>query len=150
MTDSPSTASGVDALRVAGSLLLLTRAWEQQLRTSGDGAPLNITELGVLGQIDRGVEQPSRIARALRLDPARVTHLTDRLVSCGFVERRNDPSDRRRWQLVLTEAGHARLVTGRASMRAAMETLLAGLDPDELTGLVRGLDAARRVVADLP
>lgn len=150
MTGSPPTASSVDALRVAGSLLLLTRAWEQQLRATSDGEPLNITELGVLGQIDRGVEQPSRIARALRLDPARVTHLTDRLVSCGFIERRADPSDRRRWQLVLTEPGKVRLAAGRDSMRAAMETLLVGLGPDELAGLVQGLEGVRRVLADLP
>jgi MarR family transcriptional regulator, transcriptional regulator for hemolysin len=150
MSQSPQTAAGVDALRLAGSLLLLTRAWEQLLRATSDGAPLNITELGVLGQIDRGVEQPSRIARALRLDPARVTHLTDRLVNCGYVERRDDPADRRRWQLVLTEAGRERLTAGRQSMRAAMETLLAGIGPDELSGLVQGLEAARRVVADLP
>ncbi len=141
---SPSTAP--DVLRLVGSLMLLLRALEQQLRGCSGAEPLTLTELGVLGRIERGVDQPSLLARTLRLDPARVTHLTDRLVSQGYIERTLDPEDRRRWRLNLTTSGAERLQDGRAHLRAAMESLLDGLSAEERADLQHGLDAVRRVL----
>jgi DNA-binding MarR family transcriptional regulator len=139
----PSTP---DALRSAGTLILLVRTLEQQLRPAAGGVALSMTELGVLSQIDRGVDQPSLVARMLRLDPARVTHLTDRLVALGCIEREIDRRDRRRWRLRLTPEGSARLDSGRAHLRTAMEALLGGLSEAEGQGLLRGLEGVRRML----
>ena len=111
---------------------------------------VDIAELGVLAQIDRGVDLPSQVARALRLDPARVTHLTDRLVARGYIERTIDPQDRRCWRLHLTALGAQRLAEGRGDVSVAMETLLDGLSEEERAGLIRGLEGVRRVLGTLP
>jgi DNA-binding MarR family transcriptional regulator len=140
----PSTPP--DALRVAGGLLLLVRALEQQLRAGASPDALGLKDLGVLGQIERGVDQPSLLARTLRLDPARVTHVTDRLVTQGYVRRTIDEADRRRWRLYLTPQGEQRLHEGRAEVRAAMETLLCELDVEERVALSQGLEGVRRVL----
>jgi DNA-binding MarR family transcriptional regulator len=139
-----------DALRIAGTLLLLVRALEQQLRAAGGVNALTVTDLGVLGQIDRGVDLPSQVARAMRLDPARVTHVTDRLVAHGYVDRAIDPNDRRCWRLQLTHTGKQRLAEGRTDLMAGMERLLDGLSEAERVGLMEGLEGTRRGLAALP
>ncbi len=112
-----TTREGADALRGAGTLLLLVRALEQDLRTAGGSDPLNLTELGVLGQIERGANLPSLVARALQLDPARVTHISDRLVT-----------------------------QGRNAVQLAMETLLAQLAAPDRHALQQGLGAVRELL----
>jgi DNA-binding MarR family transcriptional regulator len=136
-----------DALYYAGTLVRLVRALDQQLRAATGPDSLTTTELGVLGQIDHGVDLPSLLARTLRLDPARVTHVADRLVARGYIVRAVDPRDRRCWRLRLTPLGQQRLEEGRADVRAAMEALLGGLTEEERTGLLRGLEGVRRLVA---
>src|SRR5256885_1845042 len=136
-----------DALYYAGTLVRLVRALDQQLRAATGPDPLTTTELGGLGQIDHGGDLPSLLARALRLDPARVTHVADRLVARGYIVREVDPRDRRCWRLHLTALGRQRLEEGRADVRAAMEALLAGLSAEERAGLLRGLEGVRRLVA---
>jgi DNA-binding MarR family transcriptional regulator len=136
-----------DALYYAGTLVRLVRALDQQLRAATGPDSLTTTELGVLGQIDHGVDLPSLLARTLRLDPARVTHVADRLVARGYIGRAVDPRDRRCWRLHLTPLGRRRLEEGRADVRAAMEALLGGLTEEERTGLLRGLEGVRRLVA---
>src|SRR5437868_13978464 len=116
-----------DALYYAGTLLRLVRALDQHLRAATGPDPLNTTELGVLGQIDHGVDLPSLLARTLRLDPARVTHVADRLAARGYIAREVDPKDRRCWRLHLTPLGRPRLEEGRADVRAAMDARLGGL-----------------------
>lgn len=97
-----SVEAPADALRVSGALLLAVRTLEQKLRTVAGSDALSLTDIGVLVQIENGVDLPSQVARALRLDPARVTHVTDRLVEYGLIERGIDPRDRRCWRLNLT------------------------------------------------
>jgi DNA-binding MarR family transcriptional regulator len=150
MPNSRSVSTAPDVLRIAGTLLLLVRALEQQLRLVSGAAALTVTELGVLGQIDRGVDLPSQVARAMRLDPARVTHVTDRLVERGYVARAIDANDRRCWRLLLTETGKQRLAEGRIDLKASMERLLEGLSETERAGLMEGLEGVRRGLADLP
>ncbi len=139
-----------DALRLSGTLLLLLRALDGRARAIGQGDGLTVTDLGVLGRIERGVALPSKIARDLRLDPARVTHLTDRLVEHGYVERTVDPDDRRCWRLHLTIAGRERLVTGRGDVTEAMEELLVGLDADARAGLFEAMEQVRGTLDALP
>ncbi len=138
-----------DALRSAGTLVRLTRALDQQLRLSAGADGPALVDLSVLGQIDRGVDLPSQVARALRLDPARVTHVTDRLATQGYIERTLDEADRRRWRLRLTPPGRAHLETGQGHVVASMDYLLAALSDDERAGFLRGLEGVRRVLDGL-
>jgi DNA-binding MarR family transcriptional regulator len=141
----PSTgeAAAADALRTAGSIILLARALEGELRIADPGDGLTLPELGVLGQIDRGRDLPSVLARALRIDPGRVTRITDRLVALAYLERAADPDDRRRCPLRLTVAGQERLARARSDVASAMGRLLDDLADRERIALHTGLEAAR-------
>jgi DNA-binding MarR family transcriptional regulator len=134
-----------DALWQIGTLLRLLRALDQQLRATAPEAA-SLAELSVLSRIAQGLDLPSQVARALRMDPARVSHLVDRLVSIGTLTRTLDPLDRRCWRLGLTESGTAYLEEGRASLRVALETLLVGLTEDERAAFSAGLAGVRRVL----
>jgi DNA-binding MarR family transcriptional regulator len=68
---------------------------------------LSLRQLAVLYRIREGTVFPSSLARRLRISPAVVTGLLDRLEQRGYVRRRMDPSDRRRQRLELTARGHA-------------------------------------------
>ncbi|HEY8742893.1 MAG TPA: MarR family transcriptional regulator, partial [Chloroflexota bacterium] len=107
---------------------------------------LSIGDLGLLGQIDRGADCPSELARSLRMDPARVTHVTDRLVALGYVTRASDLVDRRRWRLSLTQSGAARLADCRAETVSAVEALIQGLSLEERDAVAIGVTGIRRVL----
>lgn len=141
-----ATTDEFDALRIAGTLILFRRLLDQQLRQDRDEQPLSMAELNVLGQIDRGNGLPSAIARAMALDPPRVTRITDHLVALGYVTRAEDAADRRRCVLQLTNAGRDRVEAGRAQIAAIVTSLLDGLSPAEREGLVRGLQAVRNLM----
>lgn len=71
------------------------------------GHSLSLRQLTVLFLIREGADSPSSLARRLRISPAVVTGLLDRLEQAGYLRRLADPSDRRRLRLALTDAGLA-------------------------------------------
>jgi DNA-binding MarR family transcriptional regulator len=142
----PPQAPASDALRTAGTLILLTRMIEADLRHTDPGDGLGLAEIGILGQVDRGVEMPSAIARRLRIDPGRVTRLSDRLVTHELLERESDPDDRRRCLLRLTRRGRERVRQAREDIAASMHRLLDGLSDEERAALTVGLEAARHLI----
>lgn len=130
---------------MASTTLQLGRTLDSFCRQrANDG--LGVVDLSVLRQLERGVELPSRVARALRLDPGRVTRIIDQLVSLQYVEREPDNEDRRRCKLHLTGIGQTRLNEGKRTLTAGMTEMLDGLSVDQREDLQRGLDAVRRVL----
>ena len=140
----PSTAA--DELRMVGTLMRLVRVLDQRVRAAEHPDTMSITDLSVLYQIERGVDLPSTVARALRVDPARMTHVADRLVAHGYLERAPDREDRRRWRLRLTDAGRERLKQGQGDIVRIVDGVLDGLAPDERSELIHSLQAVRRVL----
>ena len=81
----------------------------------------------------------AELADYLDMEAIPVGRVIDRLEKTGFVERRADPTDRRRWRLYLTPKAHA--VVGE------MEDIATGLREDALQGVERDdLDALMRVL----
>ena len=81
----------------------------------------------------------AELADYLDMEAIPVGRVIDRLEKTGFVERRADPTDRRRWRLYLTPKAHA--VVGE------MEDIATGLREDALRGVERDdLDALMRVL----
>jgi len=73
--------------------------------------------------------------------------LADRLVRSGFVERRDDPADRRRVLLSLTRAG-VRLVTDlREGSNSLLRRWMASLAPEDLAALSQGWRALAEVAS---
>jgi DNA-binding MarR family transcriptional regulator len=144
MEETVSTA--LDPAREVGTLLLLVRVVDQQLRAATAPNPITIAELSVLASVARGIDSPSIVARRLRMDPARVTHVVDGLVEEGALTREVDPADRRRWRLALTESGSHRLTDGQDKLRVAMEMELEGLTREERQALSVGIAGVLRVL----
>lgn len=61
----------------------------------------------------------SELARRLRVTPATVTRMIQRMEKAGFVVRREDPDDQRVSRVYLTEAGRA----VRADVQAVLQTV---------------------------
>ncbi|MEU8870399.1 MarR family winged helix-turn-helix transcriptional regulator [Streptomyces javensis] len=95
-------------------------------------------------------EPPSRLALAkeVSLDRTVMTYLLDDLEAHELITRRPDPRDRRARQVLLTDAGRARLKRVRRSLAAAEARLLTDLggeDAEQLrTLLARVAQTARR------
>lgn len=88
---------------------------------------------------DEGLSQ-SALADRLELEAIAVGRVIDRLQEAGFVVRRADPADRRRWRLHLTPQAHA--------VTDDMEVIAQELRGESLRGVdVRDFEAFQRVLA---
>ena len=142
-------SSPVDSIRITATLTRLLRLVDERLRLSADDQ-VGLTELGVLGAIESGIELPSAIARLMRLDPGRVTRVVDLLVKQGYIKRGVDAHDRRRCPLSLTVEGNDRLRDGRAIVTATMGSVVGKLEDDHRDNLISALDNLRAVLDELP
>lgn len=150
MTDTASLSTGLDPLRAAGSLIRLVRLLDQRIDACGRDDGLRLAELGVLAEISRGTELPSAVARAARLDPARVTRIVERLVGLGLVTRGSSTRDRRHLPLAVTPRGQERVELARADIRETMAALLDGLTAKERAALALAVEGVQRVLAEGP
>lgn len=95
----------------ARKLIIFSRSLAKGSLSSARG--LSVGEAPVLQYLSGHVGEdktPSGLAERLGYSRPRMTRILDALVAKGFVERRNDPSDRRRVLVRITDAGiaHAR------------------------------------------
>lgn len=104
---------------------------------------LQVGEFDVLAALRRSGEpfvmKPTDLARLVMLSPAGMTNRLDRLEAAGWIERRNDPDDRRSSLVVLTGAGRTlvdRAVTDHVANEAR---LLQPLSANERAALDRAL-----------
>jgi long-chain acyl-CoA synthetase len=81
----------------------------------------------------------SALASRLAVSPPSITALVDGLVARELVERRPDPSDRRRIALVLTDKGRRVLTDADAAVGERLDDIAAYLEPDERRQALDGL-----------
>lgn len=148
VSDTANSSIDPDMLRLAATLLRMSRELDHDVRHASPNEPLSVADLSVMRQIERGRDLPSLVARALQLDPGRVSRITDTLVTLGYISRSEDQADRRRCRLELTPTGLERLRAGQSDVSAAMQRLLEGLSDAERQGLTHGLEGARRVLEE--
>jgi DNA-binding MarR family transcriptional regulator len=86
----------------------------------------------------------SALAEQLQVGLSAVSGLVDRLVDHGYLERHEDPSDRRQQQVSLTAAGSAVLERIRELNAELLRSLLRGLTTAELDALREGIAAIDR------
>src|SRR3954452_22141181 len=80
----------------------------------------------------------SALADRVLLSPAGTTHLVTRLERDGLVRREVDPTDRRKWFTVLTDAGNQTLREARQTHNAVLRrTILAAATSAERRTLQR-------------
>jgi len=86
-----------------------------------------------------------QVADALGVGLPNASHLVDRLVHAGLVERAEDPADRRRTLARLAPAGEELVVRLRQGSRDQFRSWLALMDEADLAAFVTGLQALARV-----
>jgi DNA-binding MarR family transcriptional regulator len=88
---------------------------------------------GVLRSVERadGPVSQRDVAERMGIDPSDVVDLVDRLEVAGYLRRRRDERDRRRYALELTPAGGEAIERFARVARAVDETVLAGLEPEQ-------------------
>lgn len=137
------------ALRVIRLIPRLNRWAVASVQANQLGGELSLRQLTVLYAIREGVSSPRQLARRLRVTPAVITGLLDRLERHGYVRREADPDDRRRLRMVLTEAG---LTMGQQVRQALANDLAAqftSASPTELEELGRALEFVERALVAL-
>jgi DNA-binding MarR family transcriptional regulator len=97
---------------------------------------------------NEGLSQ-SELAEHLDMEAIPVGRVIDRLEKTGFVERRADPADRRRWRLYLTPKAHA--VVGEMEVIAGelRDDALRGIEKNDLDTLLSVLDSIKENLATL-
>jgi len=112
--------------------------------TAADWAGLDLTmpqlkvllALASVGPISIGA-----VARELRVGLPAASQLVDRLVEQGYVERREDPADRRRTIASLSPAAEALMARLREGSQEVMEGWMRRMDRADLERLASGLTA---------
>jgi len=131
---------------LAGRLGYLMKHAHQRLTdlTGSALAPFGISgrELAVLTAIDdRAPLSQQEVARRLGVDRTTMVALIDDLENKNLVQRRQDPGDRRRNVVILTDAGHVTLRRARAAAEEAERRFLAPLSGAEDSAFTEALRA---------
>jgi len=138
-----------EARRVLRLLPRLQRWATLALQADPVSQDLSLRQLGVLFLVRQGMTSPGDLARRLRVTPAVITGLLDRLERRGYARRVDAPDDRRRLQVALTEPG---LEISRRVDRLLSEQLAAELEDvpaAELAGLRSALGVVERAIGAL-
>jgi len=85
------------------------------------------------------------VAKAIARGAPAVSRSVDSLVKAGLVERTQDPNNRRRLALRLTEGGRG-LLSNRASANSSLQQRLERLAQSELRALERAIEILERGV----
>jgi DNA-binding MarR family transcriptional regulator len=142
-------ATSLHAQRLFWLLPRFTR-WAQaralQTRLGGD---LSLQQLTVLYLIRTEGATLSAMARRLMVAPTVLTGIVDRLEKRGFVRRENDPIDRRKLRLCLSDEGRRVSIAVEQALVAEVSAEMAILTAEELSELDHGLASLERVFRGL-
>jgi DNA-binding MarR family transcriptional regulator len=112
-------------------------------RTLDSWVKLNLTipQLKSLFYISRhGRVNPSGLASGIRVTPANVTGILDRLVEQGLLTRTPDPNDRRISWLTVTDKGKTLINDLREGRAQEMRRTLDKLTEEELSSVAHGFE----------
>jgi DNA-binding MarR family transcriptional regulator len=98
---------------------------------------------------EEGTLHVAEIGEKLQIAKAQMTHLIDKLVELGMVDRNIDNSDRRTINITLTEKGAAFMKNHENNIMNAVREYIASLADDELEALSRSLRTLRDILLKL-
>jgi DNA-binding MarR family transcriptional regulator len=114
--------------RLADNSRQLRRLFDERVRDLGLTGP----QARLLLALER---QPNEnqvfYAERLEVEPITLTRIVDRLEDAGWIERQNDPADRRARILHLTDKSRSIVSALRASVEALFDDMLGGFDDTE-------------------
>jgi DNA-binding MarR family transcriptional regulator len=101
---------------------------------------LSMSQMGALFQIMHGRNSVSSIGEHLGVTSAAASQLLERLVQQGFIQRVEDPHDRRVRQIILTDDGRQLIRDGLAARQGWLENLSSALSEGEKEQITVALD----------
>lgn len=132
-------SDGLDRLGflVHDAARLLRKRFENKGRAYG----LSAAQWRLLVRVvkDEGVAQ-ARLAELLEIEPISVSRLIDRMEEGGWIERRQDASDRRVRTIFPTDKSREAFAAIKSVAGEVYDLALAGLDRDEKQVLVKALN----------
>ena len=112
-----------------------------------DISPLHFEIMAILKEA--GALYIAEIGERLHIARAQMTHLVDKLVALGMVERQLDTSDRRMTNIVLTGEGRAFFEEHNSNIKNAIKETLSCLTDEELEDLLDSLRKLRDILSKL-
>jgi DNA-binding MarR family transcriptional regulator len=109
------------------------------------GGDLSLQQLTVLYLIRTEGATLSSMARRLMVAPTVLTGIVDRLERRGYVRRENDPTDRRKLRLTLSDEGRRISVIVEDGLIAEVAVEISRLSGEELAVLNGGLTLLDRI-----
>jgi MarR family transcriptional regulator, transcriptional regulator for hemolysin len=140
----PPPAGPPLGLHLARTARLVSRAFDAALAAAGGSLPVWLVLLALKS---RRLANQRRLAAAIGIQGATLTHHLNAMEAGGLLTRRRDPANRRVHLVELTEAGEALFQRLRAAAVGFDRRLRAGLADDEVATLARLLDRLRDNVA---
>ena len=84
-----------------------------------------------------------QLAEELDMEPIAVGRVLDRMQAAGFIERRNDPNDRRCWRLYPVGETPAAMVEMKAIADRLNDEVLEGISDEDFETVMRVLAAVK-------
>ena len=109
-----------------------------------DLRPLHFEIMRVLDE--EGTMHPAKIGDKLLIAKAQMTHLIDKLVELEFAKREMNSSDRRTFNITLTENGHKILEDRDTQVISAISENMAALPEKEVETLSSALRSLRDIL----
>jgi DNA-binding MarR family transcriptional regulator len=133
-----------------GSMNLLTRLSRLVYRrATEDVIGIRLKQFIALDYLERqGGSSQQQLGQTLMLDPNNCVILLNDLEDFGYVERRRDPTDRRRHIVEMTDAGRRALEHAEEKLETLEDQVLPNLDADERAKLRDLLAKALEAVPD--
>src|SRR3954466_1560533 len=115
-----------------GSIVLLTRLSRLVYkRATEDVLGMRLKMYVTLSNLRDGPRGQQDLCVSMHLDPNNCVLLLNDLENEGYVERRRDPTDRRRHIVQMTPAGHKAMLAAERAMETREDDVLGALEPDE-------------------
>jgi DNA-binding MarR family transcriptional regulator len=150
---SPSSGQPVETAqvqRLTDAVTRLRRALRSSIRTDYPWEALPMAQVELLQTLAAtGPLRVGELAARQRLAPNPVSGLVGRLLEAGFVDRQNDPGDRRTARIGLTDAGHRQLGDWQRAHERRLATALAALAPEDSAAVLNALTGLENLAAAL-
>lgn len=124
-----------------------SRLMRKRFETRASGYGLSSAQWRLLVRVfkEEGIAQ-ARLAELLEIEPISVSRLIDRMADAGWIERRNDETDRRVRMIFLTERSRAIFGDMRGVANEVFDQALTGLSAEQRLATLHGL---KTIIANL-
>ena len=131
------------AREVLDSVPIVMRAIRSELRKYG-AREMSVPQYRTLGFVYRNEGASlSELADHVGLTLSTMSTLVDGLAAQGLVNRRENPEDRRRMTLTLTQLGRNRHEAAREAAMVSLEEMLRELSPSDRATVTRAMQVLR-------